>query len=797
MFHSLKKLLLCIAILPLVASCNNPQDKEEKYMARGDALFAQEDYVRAKLEYKNAARISPTNPKIIYSLGLVEEAQGNITQALKAFLITEQQDENYAPAISKLIQYFMAAQQYEEVTKRIDHLLSIDPENATAHAIKGSLFLRNKEFDKAGAQIQKALEIDPANIIAYSVMAGIHNAQKAPEKALEILDEGIQHNPKDVSLRLLKAAIHGEKNNVSEIADIYHELFKLYPQETKFRFDLATIYSETGNITEAEKELREIVKLFPDNLSAKHRLAVFLEKNKDIKAAEEEIKSYINKHPENKVPYIWLADLYIRNDEDLLAVETLKNLIKSNPEEQISMNASNSLADIELRKGDIEAAQKLIESVLEKDVNNREALFIRANLSFYQGDNQKAVSDLRTITRDDERATKAHRVLAEIFLIQGHADLAIDTLADSLKSGAADLSNHVRLAQLLSLHGETKRAVELLESVTKKDPNYAIGWENAARLAIEMGAWDEAEQAIKQLEKLDGQKPLATFLRGQILDKTGKQDQAVKVYKTVVSENPSSPLSEHAISALLGMSRENSDVRDVKDFLSGLQTDSPSVAAITGGLLVSLDEKEEAETYFIKAINNAPKTQAPYITYARLLIEKNKINDALDILVTAEKAVPYEIAASLEKANILSRLSRTNEAIAVYVDLYKKNDQSDIIANNMAQMIADYQSDDRQAMEMARIAAERFANSDNPYHLDTLGWVYFRLGLTAQAQNVLKRAISLTPSPLHPQISYHYGALLAKTGQSEEAVRYLTQAISDKHTPYPGIEDAKALLNNI
>ena len=96
--RSLVRLLICITFVPFLASCDNPENKTEKYIIRGDALFAEKDYVRAKLEYKNAARISPTNPKVIYSLGLVEEAQGNIIEALKAFMVAEQQNRNYAPA---------------------------------------------------------------------------------------------------------------------------------------------------------------------------------------------------------------------------------------------------------------------------------------------------------------------------------------------------------------------------------------------------------------------------------------------------------------------------------------------------------------------------------------------------------------------------------------------------------------------------------------------------------------------------------------------------------------------------
>ena len=794
--RSLVRLLICITFVPFLASCDNPENKTEKYIIRGDALFAEKDYVRAKLEYKNAARISPTNPKVIYSLGLVEEAQGNIIEALKAFMVAEQQNRNYAPAISKLVHYFMAAQRYDEVSKRIDHLLSIDSNNATAHAIKGSLFLREKDFDKAHAQVKKALEIDPANVIAYSVLTGIYNAKNNPETALATLDKGIKHNPRDISLHLLKAAIYSEQNNIAKVREIYHKIFTLYPEETRFRFDLVTILSESGYDMKAELELRNTVKLFPDNMQAKHSLAVFLEQNRDMQVAEKEIKSYIEKWPHNKTPYIWLADLYIRNGKDQLAIETLKNLINKGSDDEISMNASTSLANIQLRQGDLDFAQKLIDGVLEKNVNSKEALFVRANLSFYQGDYQRAVSDLRRIIRDNNKAVKAYRVLAEVFILQGRINLATDILIDSLKVDARNLSNHIRLAQLYSLDGDNKHAAEILSIVTKTDPAYAIGWENTARLAIEEKKWDEAESAIKRLEKLEGQRPLAKFLRGQILGKIGKSAQAKNVFKEVIKADPSSALSKYALSALLTLSQKTNDLEGIKFFLSDLQTDSPTVATLLGNVLVAMDEKEYAEALFKKAIEKKPKTQAAFLGYAQLLIEKGQSRAALDILNSAENAVPYEVTASLKKASYLTSLGKTDKAIAIYEILYAKNDRLDVAANNMAQLIADYKSDDNKAMEKARIAAERFINSDNPYHLDTLGWVYLRLGLTAQAQNIFERVISLAPEPLHPQISYHYGVLLAKMGRKDEAGNYLSNAVSDGMN-YSGKEEAGELLSHL
>ncbi len=779
-----------------LTACDSAENKEQQYIAKGDIYLAQGDYTRARLEYRNAARISPTNPQTLYNLGRIDEAQGNIRNALSAFLVAEQQDKDFAPAISKIIRYFMAAEQYQEVEKRIDHLISLEPENADARAIKGSLYLRQKDFKKAKESAQKALELDPSNILAFSVLTGFYNNQDQKDEAIKVLEAGIEKNPKDISLRLLKAAIYSEQDNIAKVSDTYHDIFELYPDDIRFRFDLAEILSQTGNDDKAEALLRSTVKAFPDNLRAKHLLTTFLEENRTISLAEEEIRTYIKETPEEKIPYLWLADLYIRNNKDQLAVETLKNVIRTASDDKISLNANTSLAGIQIRQGDIDFAKKLIGAVLAKDVNNKDALLVRANLAFHQGQYQEAVADLRTILRDHPAEKRASRILAEIFLLQGHIDLAIDTLFQSINaSTSADFSLHVRLAQLHALRGNKEEALKLLSNVTKADPTYAIGWENAARLAIEQEKWEDAESYIQKLEKLDGQALLATFLKGQIKEKTGNLEEAATRYKKVIRTAPSAPIAEYALSALLSLSKAPEDIKKAKDFLLSLETDNPSVATVTGGMLVILNEKELAKNMFEKAIANKPKTQAPYLALAQLFEEEGNTNKAIALLKDAEKALPFEPAAPVKRAVLLSSQGRVEDAINIYSALLEQNKNLDFVANNMAQLIADHRYHDKDSMEKAKLIAERFIGSNNLYYLDTLGWVYFRQGLISQAEPLLKRAAT-EARPAHPQMLYHYGALLAKLDKKNEAKAYLKRAISSDED-YTGKDEARALYEKL
>ena len=611
---------------------------------------------------------------------------------------------------------------------------------------------------------------------------------------MKVLEKAIALHPKEKSFYLLKAIIYSEQNDIAAVARTYRELFSLYPEQIRFRFDLARIFEEAGQTDNARKIYEETVQAFPQNPEAKYKLAIFLENEKGMDAAEQKIYTFIEAEPNQKLFYLWLAELYIRNEQDKRAIATLKSIIKDSPDDQIGLNAATTLAEIGLSKDDIELTEKLIDTVLNKDVNNREALLLRTNLAFFQEDYQKAAVDLRVILRDEPGAIKASRILAEIFSIQKRNDLAIDTLLLATQKHPGDKGSQVRLAQFYALTNNSNKSMELLSTVIKADPEYPIGWETLARLAIENGQWTQAHNAASKLNELEGQQNTAVFLKGQISEKTGQTQKAVALYKDVIKADPSAPLAAHALSALLKTAQTPEQLKAFRDFLITIKPPNPALLTILGAIESALGDSEAAKTAFKTAIDQNPRNQEPYIALAKILVQQGTPEEAIDILKKAQSAVPSETEAPIMHAGLLIKNERIDEAIALFEAILKRNQQSDNAANNLAQTIADFKYNDEAALERARLVAERFINSENPYYLDTLGWVYFQQGHIPQAQSILSKAISLLKAP-NPQIDYHYGAMLFKTGQKEDARTYLNRAVSGPQ--YPGFDKAQTLLKEV
>ncbi|MFA6280755.1 MAG: tetratricopeptide repeat protein [Bdellovibrionales bacterium] len=784
-----------IVVALFLSGCDKPEQKAARYIERGNAYYEQENYVKARLEYKNAAQQLPASAEVRYHLGLVDEAEGDFQNAFANYSHAEEQDAHYAPALLKLSQYFMAGDQHEQALKRLNTVLSSAPNNAEAHALLGAVYLRQKKLDEAEKEALSALQKEPANITATSVLTGLYREKGDEAKAVSVLEEGLKNSPKNVSLLLLKAALYEKSKNLPKITEAYETIFKLKPNESRYRLSLASFYAKAADLDGAEKLLRKTATDFPEDWDIKHKLVDFLDNARDLESAEQEIHAIMEKHPDHNEPYFWLADLYMAHKDTDRAAALLEKIVIKDTQSPASLNASATLARLHVTKGDRALAQKLVATILEKNAGHADALFIRATMAFDDGAYQAAVTDLRSIIRDNPKTISSYQLLSEVLLSQGRLDLALDTLEQLLEHNPDNIPARVRLAQMMEAKGNAKQGLEHLALVTKAMPSYAIGWESTARLAISAQNWPLAEEALEKLQAFEGQTLTATFLKGRMLAAQGKTEEAIAHFQQIIKAEPLSPLAEHAMGSFVALEEKAERPQSIIDFIQSLPEKSVFALTSLGESYLKTNKPQEAAAAFDQVIATGAHNPKPYLGRAFLLTKEKQIDKAIAVLEKGMTANPADYKIPLTIAGLYDENGHSDEAIALYEKLLARNPDLNVAANNMAQSIADHRFNDSAALEKARLAAERFISSPNPLLMDTLAWVYFRQGKLDQALTIMDRAMAATP-PLPAQMYYHYGALMAKRGDKPRAKEALEKAVAMGET-YAGDKEAKELLEEL
>jgi Flp pilus assembly protein TadD len=131
----------------------------------------------------------------------------------------------------------------------------------------------------------------------------------------------------------------------------------------------------------------------------------------------------------------------------------------------------------------------------------------------------------------------------------------------------------------------------------------------------------------------------------------------------------------------------------------------------------------------------------------------------------------------------------------VYERALKENPGFWFAANNLAFLLAETNASKTELQRAKMLVEEALkARPNEPSLLDTLGWVYFRMGDTQQARSLIEQA--LTGSPDEGALNYHMGAILVKLGQKDEAREKLEKSMAGEGD-YAGKADAARLLKEL
>ncbi|MCA9242599.1 MAG: tetratricopeptide repeat protein [Phycisphaerales bacterium] len=148
------------------------------------------------------------------------------------------------------------------------------------------------------------------------------------------------------------------------------------------------------------------------------------------------------------------------------------------------------------------------------------------------------------------------------------------------------------------------------------------------------------------------------------------------------------------------------------------------------------------------------------------------INAAVEAM---DKSNPAREEAQFLQAQLMEKVKDFENARRTYEALLQKNPNSVFILNNLCFMLADKLN----RPEEARAYAEhlRELGADDPMVLDTIGWVYFRLGEAAEAERILRSALRVRPDVLAAR--YHLARLLIAGNRGSEARRELERLRDD------------------
>ncbi len=196
------------------------------------------------------------------------------------------------------------------------------------------------------------------------------------------------------------------------------------------------------------------------------------------------------------------------------------------------------------------------------------------------------------------------------------------------------------------------------------------------------------------------------------------------------------------------------------------------VVSLRASLLARQGKLAEA-LKLIRAANASTPAEQRYklLTEVQLLLDEKKLGEARDLLAKANAETPDDVDLLYQEAMVDERLNRVDDMERLLRRILVLQPDNSQALNALGYSLADRNLRLDEALAMVRQAHE--LSPADPFIVDSLGWVEYRMGHFETATTLLAQAYS---SRKDTEIAAHLGEALWAGGKHDEAARVLRDA---------------------
>ncbi|XP_046643729.1 protein O-mannosyl-transferase Tmtc3-like [Daphnia pulicaria] len=265
-------------------------DYTQAYINRGDILIKMNRTKEAQEVYEKALFYDRNNPDIYYNLGVVLLEQGKPSQALayleralelepdhqasllnSAIVLQEMaandkghQDNAESDSSQSEVNVEVTQWRRREATKRLKHLLQLDPINERALFNLGMLAMDNGDMPSAEHYFKGSVLLKPNFRSALFNLALLLSDTGRPLEAVPFLKQLVHHHQDHIKGLILLGDIYINSMKDLEAAEgCYIRILELDPMNVQGQHNLCVVYVERGDLSAAEKCLQQAHRLAP------------------------------------------------------------------------------------------------------------------------------------------------------------------------------------------------------------------------------------------------------------------------------------------------------------------------------------------------------------------------------------------------------------------------------------------------------------------------------------------------------------------------------------------------------
>lgn len=455
------------------------------------------------------------------------------------------------------------------------------------------------------------------------------------------------------------------------------------------------------------------------------RIALY---RKDLSGALRATRRWVELAPNDLQARQHAILLFVRDGRQAEALSQAESLLRI--ADAMEQDGFLQVAGVLSNEPDKTRGLTLTRALSGKYADDARAHFAQGALELAAGDPGAAETSLRRALDVDPDWSKPWVMLSRVLTAQGRDEEARVALSDAVRRHPDDVFLRTAYARVLVDAEQYDQALDQFRRIREQQPDdddiiYAQGM-----LAMQTKKWDEARGAWQALRNLGKRHGEATYYLAQVEEATENKAVAVGLYASVEE----GPLRTDAALRLALLKAEMGALREAREILRQVR-------------VLDTDRSVDA-----------------YLTETRVLQIHGQQEDVLNVFDASLAAHPANTELLYSRAIYAAEIDRVDwveRDLAIVLD--KEPENADAL-NALGYTLAD--KTERFEEALGYILRAYKLNPDSAAILDSMGWVYYRLGKLDLALNYLGQALQRMQDP---EIAAHFGEVLWVSGDKQRA----------------------------
>lgn len=455
---------------------------------------------------------------------------------------------------------------YESAEKLLERCLKTQPTSLQVLLELGKVYVSAQKDEKALAVYNRILQIDPHCFVAMDSLGGIYRRLKRYQESIDILNAAFKEEPDSTTIYYNLGQTYKFMGKDDEAIDCFEVVLASNPDDVLAYNHLGCLYAAHGKHEKAIDQFRHALHVDPNHPIIHYNAALSYEALGRNDDAIDSYESALRKKPGWLDAIKGYSGLLHRCHKDAEAEALLRKAISLKPS---APNIHAALGNLLVQQNRIDEATECFDTALSLDKNNYAAISGKVALLETLGKREEAYDLLLKLEQIMPENTALSLQCAHLLLNMGNYAEASNRLRVVLDKEPQNPDALCLLGEYLLIKGEDAKALHCFEKGIKIKPENISYRFDTARHLYGLGNYELAEVQMRFYLSAKPDDVDAWIYLGRLYTELGEIENAVKVFRKVLSLDASNPALLAAVTSLDKVYPDNSLVKALlKDVLS-------------------------------------------------------------------------------------------------------------------------------------------------------------------------------------------------------------------------------------